>query len=286
MNEQERIDNFFNTEWENPTSKFVGACLEYYKNYKFPVYQIHKLLPEVYVFKNLLPNIKNQIDLLKNSVSNESQSFFFNDWAQWGGHDGPMIFGQYLVQIGKDIEDYKNNNHNSQAILRLEQELIRDVIKGFYGATNYFIEQFNLSKDDWNVTSPSFCRYIPTTQKRGDGKFMAFHTDYQLDRAHEPGEKFVITSTFYLNDDYENGAIIFKTKDGEIKYKPEKGDILVFPSGHPSIITENLAPLLHAVEPIPSEGSDRWIVRMFYTIYSEGDRIPEEIKKLHEVQIC
>jgi hypothetical protein len=110
------------------------------------VYQIYKLLPEVYVFKNLLPNIKEQINLLKNSVDSECESFFFNDWHQWGGYDGPLVFGQYILQLGDNIEHYKQINTTSPSLIHEEKELIDDVIKAFYGATNYFIEEFNLTK--------------------------------------------------------------------------------------------------------------------------------------------
>lgn len=278
MSINESINNFFNQEWQNPSFDLIAACLENYKNHKLLSPEIFQLLPEVYVFKNLLPRIHQQVELLKNSVTTNSQSFFFNDWQQWGGYDTPVIFGQYLVQLGKDVESYKKDSQRDVALMHAEKEFVADVVKAFYGATNYFIDTFNLSKENWRPTSPSFCRYIPTSSTASDGKFMGFHTDYQLDKAHEAGDKFVLTSTFYLNDNYEGGAIIFKVRGEEITYKPEMGDIIVFPSGHPSIMTENLAPLLHAVEPISLGGADRWIVRMFYMMYSEGDIIPEKIK--------
>jgi hypothetical protein len=278
MSVNESFTEFFEQQWEDPTFHFLGACLEIYKDYKLLEPKIYEILPEVYVFKNLLPRIKEQVELLKNSVTINSQSFFFNDWQQWGGYDTPVIFGQYLVQLGNDIEAYKQDSKRDVALMHAEKEFVADVIKAFYGATNYFIDKFKLSKEDWKPTSPSFCRYIPTSSTAADGKFMSFHTDYQLDKAHEPGNKFVLTSTFYLNDDYEGGSIIFKVRGQEVMYKPEIGDIIVFPSGHPSIMTKDLAPLLHAVEPISVDGPDRWIVRMFYMMYSEGDVIPEKIK--------
>lgn len=104
---------------------------------------------------------------------------------------------------------------------------------------------------------------------------MSFHTDYMVDRSHEEGHKFAITTTMYINDDYEHGAIVFRINGKTFSYKPKAGDVLVFPSGHPLLLMEGETPLMHAVEAIPYGGPDRYMVRMFHQIYSKGENLVE-----------
>jgi hypothetical protein len=72
----------------------------------------------------------------------------------------------------------------------------------------------------------------------------------------------------YLNDDYRDGGLSFLTGDKRtIDYKPVAGDVLVFPSGHPDLLSQE-GRYLHAVKRI--RDVDKYLVRCFYQIPFDG----------------
>jgi hypothetical protein len=85
---------------------------------------------------------------------------------------------------------------------------------------------------------------------------LPFHTDFYQRDADVPGLKAEYTITMYLNDDYDGGEIDFRIFDRgendmrivgdrlvpidenygeipEIAYKPQAGDVIIFPSRPP-----------------------------------------------------
>jgi predicted 2-oxoglutarate/Fe(II)-dependent dioxygenase YbiX len=103
-------------------------------------------------------------------------------------------------------------------------------------------------------------RYDPTNynydHKNGKpGLAMDYHTDTHEFDSDSPGEKFIVTATMYLNDDYDGGEVSFldESSGSVTDYKPKAGDITVFPSG---------APYYHGIKPI--FGNERYLLRMFW----------------------
>ena len=58
--------------------------------------------------------------------------------------------------------------------------------------------------------------------------------------------------------------------DKLVKYKPEAGDLLVFPSGHPKYLTEDDTPYLHRV--MPSYHKHKFLSRMYWQKYEKGNQ--------------
>lgn len=252
----------------------ISSLFIKYQDLIFPEneYTYTEIFPKVFIYKNFFTSPEKITKVLKESTKDKNNSPFFSDWSQWGGFDSPQIFGEYIAWLGKDFEKKIYNNEQIKRA-KLEFNIIEEVIKSFFASTNHFMKKQNIKKDNnWTNTSPSFCRYIAEDQS-SDRLLMRLHTDYIIDSASEPGDKFAITTTMYFNDDYKGGEIIFKDENSLLKYKPEAGDLLVFPSGHPSILMEGEKPIMHGVNPIKKEGSDRYIVRMFHQIKSKGEDI-------------
>lgn len=272
-----RLENAF----LNPSKRSIDAMFAEYRNvlYDEAEYTFEEIYPKVFIYRNLFTDPIKISEVMKAAAENPDSSYFLKDWAQWGGYDSSTIFGQYVLSLGEGFDKGINTIEEHKKATE-ELQVVTEVIKSFFAATNHYMKYWNIKKsDEWRHTPPSFCRYIPTENIPENNLFMQFHTDYQIKMAAEPGDKFVITTTMYFNDDYRGGEIVFKVKDDVFAYKPRAGDLLVFPSGHPSILMEGEDPIMHAVNPVPVGDPDRYIVRMFHQVYSDGDNVKEIIAK-------
>ena len=119
---------------------------------------------------------------------------------------------------------------------------------------------------EWVYTGPSIARYKVDIK---DPLAMTYHTDYIREPVTSPGHKFAITALTYFNDDYDGGEIDFIANGEAFMYKPEAGDILVFPSGHPDLLMSEKSIYLHGV--MPAEHNSKYLSRMYWTKYSPGE---------------
>jgi hypothetical protein len=99
---------------------------------------------------------------------------------------------------------------------------------------------------------------------------MTYHSDYVRKPIRGPGYEFAITALTYFNDDYEGGEIDFLVYGEAYMYKPEAGDLLIFPSGHPDILTKDGKVYLHGV--MPATKAKKYINRMYWMKYYAGDK--------------
>jgi hypothetical protein len=124
----------------------------------------------------------------------------------------------------------------------------------------------------------SFSKYDPNLDTMNNDLAMQYHTDFVIVEKDMPGPKFFLTCTTYLNDDYDGGDIIFYIEGEEkvLPYKPQAGDICVFPSE---------PPFFHGVKTIkngekffvrnfisyPYDGSPEWLANQkYYGAYKWG----------------
>jgi hypothetical protein len=238
-----------------------------------------EVYPKIFVYKNLFKNIGLTYEILKNSDGTDG---LFSQWTQWSS------FGEYLNPTFKGydhvlrIEDVER----MEAITEKEKEhkmVLLEILNNFYTATKDYILKNNVDFDDnkyvpgavdvnnnpvqeWLFTGPSIARYRIDNE---DDVAMTYHTDYIREPIISPGYKFAITALTYFNDDYEGGEIDF-IANGEAKmYKPEAGDVLIFPSGHPDLLMSESSIYLHGVMPIKNKS--KYLARMYWTKYSVGD---------------
>lgn len=217
-----------------------------------------EIFPKIHVYKNLLTDYSDLVNILINSELNPNDSFFFKDWQPWS------IFGTYVLDLGKEDQMKQEDILKNVELYNKEKYFIKKINANFYTATDHYLSHHNVKKDEsWQKMGPSFAKYACINPLLQDNKnAMVYHTDYQKDKG--DGEKnFAITCTMYLNDDYDGGALLFKINDEILSYKPEPGDVLVFPSGHPSILSENCQ-YEHAVTRVTKK--DKHFIRCFYML--------------------
>lgn len=144
----------------------------------------------------------------------------------------------------------------------------------FYKVTSDYMERYPMELSNWCHQKPSIAKYVALGGVDDDKYSMHYHTDFQREKADAPGLKYALTCTMYLNGDYEGGELSFKIKNdaGEIDtidFKPEQGDVVVFPSREP---------YFHGVRQIAS--GDRYFIRTFWLEEFEGT--PEWLAGLAE----
>jgi len=236
-----------------------------------------EIYPKIFVYKNLFKDINKTCDLLKEA--NEQTEGILSPWTQWSH------FGEYLNPIFKNmshslsisqIRNIKTKNQKQE-----EQKLaILELYENFYLSTQDYILKNNVEFDinktiinkvgtevnEWKITGPSIAKYKTTIE---DPIAMTYHSDYIREPIVSPGYKFAITALAYFNDDYSGGEIDFIVNGEAYMYKPEAGDFLIFPSGHPDILTKDNSVYLHGV--MPAKGTNKILSRMYWTKYSVGD---------------
>ena len=239
-----------------------------------------EIYPKIFVYKNVFKDVQKNIDVLKNSESNDPDRFFAN-WEKWS------IFGEYLNPVlgHIDSEEYENPNTENK---KNQKELFEEVLSSFDFVTRDYCNKHNIEifneldtkittydgsiVNKWEISGPAICKYHISDDENLHG--MRYHSDYQREKSHRPGHQFAVTVLGYFNDDYEAGEIDFCIGKKLIKYKPVAGDILVFPSGSPHLLTEDGNVYLHGV--MPAKGSHKYFSRMFWRLYQDAS--PEWIE--------
>lgn len=237
-----------------------------------------EIYPNILVYKNMFKDISKSYKVLLDSLT-ESEDRLFNPWTQWS------IFGEYLNPMtpsfsmggkygGLESIETKTEIEENQKQFGIE------MMKNFHLVTEDYIKRYNLDVDLDLLSTDESGDLIPTWRWTGGtiGKYhisnddenfgMRYHSDYMREQGNAPGYKFIITCTIYFNDDYEGGEIDFAMGDKLVKYKPEAGDLLVFPSGHPDYLTEDGKPYLHGV--MPSYNANKFLARMYWQKYQQG----------------
>jgi hypothetical protein len=123
----------------------------------------------------------------------------------------------------------------------------RALLPGLRGYANYVI------RNAWGLLQGEIGDDGPQIVKWPEGSSMPVHADeHHLDRPGEhhgtPWREFA--AVYYLNDNYEGGAIFFPEQDKEVQ--PKGGDLVVFEGREP-----------HGVRPITK--GDRYTLPMWFT---------------------
>lgn len=234
-----------------------------------------ELYPKIIVYKNLFKDIAKTTKLLEE----ESEDGLFSPWTKWSH------FGEYLNPLFKNfqyqllismIKEIKTTNLKQEE----QKNAILELYENFYIATKDYANRFDVKVDDqkiikthegedikeWIINGPSIARYRTDIS---DPLAMTYHSDYIREPITSPGYKYVITALTYFNDDYKGGEIDFIVDGKAYMYKPNAGDVLVFPSGHPDLLMSENSIYLHGV--MPSYGIKKYLSRMYWMKYSVGD---------------
>lgn len=255
-----------------------------------------EIYPKIFVYRDVFKNPQEMYDILKESADNNDDRLF-SKWSEWS------IFGDYLSTTVennfhndfslKEINELKTNT----PIQEKQKEFLLELFNGFDSVTKDYISRFGnefefnpeeMTVDEngneiprWKVYGPSICRYHKEWDPEKTwtkGMSMTYHSDYVREPINSPGYKFAMTVNAYFNDDYDGGEIDFFVDNELYKYKPKMGDWIIFPSGHPEVLTKNDQVYLHGV--VQSTKEHKYFARMYWRKYHNGD--PEWFAKEEE----
>lgn len=241
--------------------------------------EIVEIYPKVLVYRNVFNDHVENYNILKESADNKDDRIFskWSQWSKFGEYLNPTIpslGGEFSVENLKKLETSSEIQEKQKFFLIELLETFYDVTKDYidkYGHEfNFNLEEIAIDEDGnptprWQMYGPSICKYHKDIE---DEMSMIYHSDFIREPIVSPGYKFALTANVYFNDDYDGGEIDFCIGKDLIKYKPQAGDWLLFPSGHPGIMTKDGEVYLHGV--FPSHNNPKYFSRMYWRRYSEA----------------
>lgn len=232
------------------------------ENNKLEKLKIKKLDEKIWVFNKWIENPEEYIEYYTKDPINTDR------WVPW------YTFGDMISDSGTGWGVSKNFPEKLEWFDNYKDEpdpYKRELANLFYDASKIYIEETGVQLPNWQSPNWGIARYFPNVAdfevEHNQGRTMLHHTDFQQEFRDYPGEKFGVTAVVYLNDDYEGGEINFRVTDPEdssivvknIIYKPEPGDILMFPSK---------PPYYHGVMNV--KNNPKYIIRLYWKYEQEA----------------
>lgn len=247
-----------------------------------------EIYPYIVVYKNTFKDIEKNIKIFKRSQAIDTGFWSWSKWSTFGKYivNSPFYVDRHSLEF-KLLNKYIPVNELEQEQLDLTIETCQNIYKAnedYMNRYNFKIDIDEISADNnkrWQWSPPNFCSYDQAVDPEGeigsagpdarrDGLALTYHSDFVREPIQSPGYKFVFTSLVYYNDDYSGGEIDFCIGNKLLQYKPEAGDILVFPSGNPDYFTEDGKVYIHAAKAVMD--NNKYFARSYWTRYYDGDQ--------------
>lgn len=223
-------------------------------------YSVNEIYDKIFVYRALMPDAQMLHDILIDLYENMDGKNIFSKWSDW------YEFGR-KSDVNSDFNFYDKYHFNQTY---KESDNRKKLLQEFYlfsrlaelseKAITHYVQSNNVPiPDDVFVTSPNPAKYNENFHNNEYGYSMNFHTDYNIGEWWWPGDKFLLTCTSYINDNYKGGEIVFFVDNKIIPYKPGAGEIIVFPSGDP--LYPGNRPYFHGVKVI--EEGDKFLIRNY-----------------------
>lgn len=227
--------------------------------------------PQIIIYKNIF---KDSEKIIRSVEEFSKDDTLWPDWEDWYSQ-GKHIMAKFNR---KDLELNKNDSEN----IKIEKKYLKELYSVFDFVKNDYLKQYGEGLGNWpdyiknwkkvessnkDAITLDIYKYdvvYNNESEMPDDIMMDFHVDEMPSGAHEDiGFYKIITITGYLNNNYVGGEICFydEPSNKAYKYKPNPGDITVFPSA---------APFYHGVNYF--SGADRYFIRAFIS-YANDDSL-------------
>jgi hypothetical protein len=212
-----------------------------------------ELYPKVDVYRNVLSDPQKMYHVMKDSERTSEGKHFLKSWDPWAH------FGTYTQK--KNFHEIVAGQESDEMFIR-EKSFVEEVEDAYTKVLMDYVSRHGIDlPEGWRFSGCSYSKYNPQINTMDNNMTMQYHTDHITSQKDMPGDKFFITCTMYINDDYDGGDIEFYVGGELINHKPVSGDILVFPS---------VEPYYHGVKTI--EKNEKFFVRNFVMIPFDGTK--------------
>jgi 2OG-Fe(II) oxygenase superfamily len=212
-----------------------------------------ELYPNVEVYRDVLSDPQKMYEVMKESERTSEGKHFLKTWDPWAH------FGTYTQK--KNPMEISDDQQSDEMFIK-EKNFVEEVEAAYHLVLMDYVARHNIDlPEGWRFSGCSYSKYNPQINTLDNKMTMQYHTDHITSQKDMPGDKFSITCTMYINDDYDGGDIEFFVDGKLINHKPVSGDILVFPS------TE---PYYHGVKTI--ENNEKFFVRNFVMTPFDGTK--------------
>lgn len=257
-----------------------------------------EIYPHIFIYKNLFSDHEKLHSIMQESSHTSDGQFLLGKWKPW------FVFGSYADQ--KYIEllnhpiDYGKLKEEMRfdGLFNLEFHLAMRINGSVFQALTHYVgvNKVKLPPKSF-IAKPNYAKYVSGVNigvRDSQELTMNYHTDYSVGEWFWENENFLVTATTYLNDNYDGGEISFFINGQIITYKPQAGDVLVFPSGSP-LYAPGKNPYFHGVYKVtsgskylirsyiryPQAGNDLWHKNVEKYSESEWRKIAHEMSKGH-----
>jgi predicted 2-oxoglutarate/Fe(II)-dependent dioxygenase YbiX len=240
-----------------------------------------ELYPKIDVYRNVLENPAQLYEVMNASEKTSEGKYFLNKWDKWAH------FGTYTQK--KSSAEISEETKTEEMFLK-EKKFVEEVEAAYNKVITDYVERHNIElPEGWHFSGGSYSKYHAGIDNLNNKLTMQYHTDHITSQRDMPGEKFFITCTMYINDDYDGGDIEFYIDGQFINHKPKAGDILVFPSTQPyyhgvKTINSNEKFFVRNFIMTPHNGTDEWLANQrkfgaYRWAKMEQERIEHEDKR-------
>ena len=244
----------------------------------------HILMPQVVVYKNMFEKkeLNNFLSILKkyeNDIKNFEKTSGNNLVSNNHGIN-PIYIHENENPLKIWVPWYDYGKKTILTNKNMPEEIKNLDFKFLYEFKNKILKNFNIIfqdyKNEWSNQS-DWPNYLDDWNKLELGEIeilkhniflerefiIEYHTDTPFARLNEPGFIQFLTITFYINDNYQGGEIDFVSEKENklITYKPQAGDVTVFPSG---------PPYWHAAKAAKGP-ENKFFIRVFMSFNNLGD---------------
>ena len=215
-----------------------------------------ELYPKVDIYRNVLKDPNQLYAVMNESEKTSEGKYFLKTWDPWAH------FGTYTQK--KDLREVSAEIQKEEMFIK-EKQFVEEVEEAYNKVILDYVERHGIDlPDGWHFSGCSYSKYHANIDTLNNSMTMQYHTDHITSQKDMPGDKFSITCTMYINDDYEGGDIEFYVDGNLINHKPQAGDILVFPSTEPyfhgvKTINTNEKFFVRNFIMTPHNGTEEWL---------------------------